>query len=203
MSSARLMSSTVQKGMASKVLGAIEREWGNIPVRDAERELRVFILPEDISCATKQDPAYCVFAQACRRTFKCDKVMFYRTIAYLELPNPQGKKHIERFNMPRNMRRLVESFDQGNPIIPEAGFLLLPPSPSTRLEAQRESDKRSREKERDKRQVLGTSRSGGHGENAPLSMANPFIRSGKGQVKFISRRSKEEMAKKFVGNGRS
>jgi predicted GIY-YIG superfamily endonuclease len=102
----------------------ISRLWGDVPVVDATKPLRVFIQPIDLKKATKKEPGQCVFAQACKRQFAATKVLFWRRVAYIELPDSTGKKRVERFRLSESMRNLIEQFDKGNPIIPEAGFEL-------------------------------------------------------------------------------
>ncbi len=112
----------------------IRRTWGDVDVVDADKDLRVFIAPEDVKAATKKDPGYCVFAQACRRLFHTTKVLFFRQVAYIEMPNESGVRRVERFVMGKSMRNLIESFDQGKGVIPEGGFLLRAPTPAHRLD---------------------------------------------------------------------
>lgn len=130
----------------------IQRTWGDMPVIDATHELRVFILPEDVAKATPKDTAHCVFAQACQRTFLAKKVLFLRTMAYVELPSQDGEHHVERFILPTEMRRLVAQFDRGEKIIPEAGFVLRPPPPSGTFEEKR----RTRAASKARQKLLGS-----------------------------------------------
>jgi hypothetical protein len=107
----------------------IERLWGDLEVVDAKKDLRIFIRPEDVKKATRKDPGACVFAQACRRCFGATKVLIFRSVAYVELPDEGGARKVERFVLHPCMRDLVESFDRGKGVIPDRGFLLKAPSP--------------------------------------------------------------------------
>jgi len=113
----------------------IVRLWGDVPVMDAKKDLRVFIKPCDLEGATRKDPAHCVFARACKRTFDARKILFYRQVAYVELPGEDGQRRVERFIMSESMTALVKDFDEGRTTIPEAGFLLSAPTPSQTLNA--------------------------------------------------------------------
>ena len=176
----------------SKVKSRIKRLWGNLDVVDASENLRVIIQPEDVNNAIRGDAACCVFAQACKRIFKSTKVLFYRTCAYVELPGDNGVHHIERFYMTRSMRQLVEAFDQGNQVIPEAGFLLKAPSKSKRMDNEYERKRRAEESrnrnKRGKANLIGKI----IGENLndePIEI-NLKVRNGSGKVQF-SRDSQE------------
>jgi hypothetical protein len=120
-----------------KAATEIRRVWGDLDVVDAKSDLRVFILPEDVAKATPKDPAACVFAQACRRTFGAKKVLFFRTVAYVELPDDHGKRRVERFIMNSSMRDLIDRWDRGKDIIPDGGFLLRAPSRANTFDAER------------------------------------------------------------------
>lgn len=117
-------------GRKTKSYEAILRQWGDVDVVDAEQNLSLFTRPEDLLAATKKDPGACVFAQACKRQFAATKVQFWRRIAFVELPGPNGKPRVERFSMPANMRRLVENFDRGKSIEAFGRFELRKPQPS-------------------------------------------------------------------------
>lgn len=121
-------------GPSSRSLNEIKRMWGDVEVVDAQKDLRVFVQPEDVKKATKKDPGCCVFAQACKRQFAATKVLFWRSIAYVELPGPDGTRRVERFTLSPEMRDLVENFDQGNYVATDAGFELKRPRPSRTFE---------------------------------------------------------------------
>jgi hypothetical protein len=173
----------------------IQRLWGNVPVYDATKELRVFIRPDDLATAVRKDPGACVFAQACKRLFSTTKVLFYKTVAYIELPGEDGEKRVERFSMAPGMRALVESFDRGEGIIPEAGFVLKPPKRSEKLEYERNKSATSRESAK-RRKLLGTMRprNGNQGKGRyelPSIAVDLSVRSGIGAVHFTCK--KEEI----------
>ncbi len=151
----------------------IKRIWGDMEVVDSEKELRVFIAPEDVAKATRKDPAYCVFAQACRRQFHATKVLFYRSVAYIDLPF-EGRRRVERFLMPDKMRDLVESFDRGETKIPQDGFVLKAPTPSNTLN--NTAKKSSEDRLRAKRRML-------EGQSAEVRKKSPGLGQGKGKFR--------------------
>lgn len=134
-----------------KYTKTVERLWDGIPVQDAEKDLRIIIKPCDVSSAVQKDPGHCVFARACKRSFGTKKVLFLRTVAYVELPDDDGEVKVERFQMSDSVMQLIKDFDKGSKVVPHGGFLLLAPSPSNRLDAMRECD-RTRDKR--KREAL-------------------------------------------------
>ncbi len=171
-------------------LGAehIRRTWGDVDVVDANKDLRVFIAPEDVKAATKKDPGYCVFAQACRRLFHTTKVLFFRTVAYIEMPTESGERRVERFIMGPAMRDLIESFDQGKGVIPEAGFLLRAPTPACRLDIKAERGRASeirRRLEGRSRKIVGCKGTGKY-QDKPI-VVDLGVRNGQGAVHFTRR----------------
>jgi hypothetical protein len=167
----------------------IRRHWGDIEVVDAEKDLRVFVQPEDIESAVEKDPACCVFAQACKRQFAATKVLFWKSVAYVELPGPDGKRRVERFQLSPQMRGLIEDFDKGKPVIPEAGFELKRVRNSERFETREENRKKAKEL-RSKALLNGTStgeRKGNQGKGAlsrPAKVVDLEVRNGMGRVQF-------------------
>lgn len=144
------LATATRMNMTDKGGAEIRRIWGDLDVVDAKSDLRVFISQEDIEKATRKDPAACVFAQACLRTFGAKKVLFFRTVAYIELPDENGKRHVERFIMNESMRDLLNKWDRGESVIPDGGFLLRAPSLSSTLssELRRRRDRAAREHQR-------------------------------------------------------
>jgi hypothetical protein len=99
------------------------------PVEEAKRALRVFPNANDADTAIQKDPAHCAFANACRRMFGSHEVVFFRTIAYVELPDGKGRgaTHIERFYLPKAVRRQIIEFDRTGRFVAD-GYALAPPT---------------------------------------------------------------------------
>ena len=106
----------------------LKRVFGGLPVVDAKRELRLFSDVSDISVATRKDPTNCVFAKTCQRLYGSHNVAFFRTVAYVDLPDSKGGRRIERFNLTKMTRKLIEKFDRTGRADP-AGYHLIAPSP--------------------------------------------------------------------------
>jgi hypothetical protein len=186
-----------QKDLAGK---EIARLWGDVPVTDAEKDLRVFIASCDLEGATRKDPAHCVFARACQRVFGARKILFFRRVAYVELPGKDGQKRVERFLMGREMKRLVKDFDEGRTTIPEAGFVLHAPPRSGTLEGQaerRRQNKDNTKKERHERQKLKGTRLPDEEDSLGRYSSEGVIidldvRSGTGAVHFAKTTTKDK-----------
>jgi hypothetical protein len=163
----------------------IRRTWGDVEVVDAEKDLRVFIQPEDVATASRKDPGCCVFAQACKRQFSASKVLFWKSVAYVELPGPSGKRRVERFSMSPQMRDLVENFDRGNVVENVAGFELKAPRPSYTLAGKASKQKRFIEKRR--KALINGAASVTQGKGAyekPAIIVDLSVRRGTGLVHF-------------------
>jgi len=180
-----------RKGHSGNVeaMKEIRRHWGDVEVVDAEKNLRVFIQPEDVRSATQKDPGCCVFAQACKRQFAATKVLFWRSVAFVELPGPKGGRRVERFELSPQMRDLIDNFDRGNKVQELAGFELKRPRPSQTFEgmARRKREAHARRKQA---LILGTRQStkkGRQGEgrySKPVRVVDLEVRNGTGRVQF-------------------
>jgi len=171
----------------------IKRLWGDTPVVDADKDLRVLIIQKDVEQATRTDAGACVFAQACKRSFGASKVLFFRTVAYVELPKEDGSMRVERFDMPSTMRALVEAFDRGEDVLPKAGFVLKAPSPCNRMDSLVRKGRRRALRERQK--LIGKStRVGNQGigrfRDRPITV-DLAVRSGTGAVHFVPAKARE------------
>lgn len=177
----------MKKARASNMTEArkeIRRLWGDLEVVEAQKDLRVFIRPSDIRSAKAKDPERCVFAKACRRQFSATKVLFLKSVAYVDLPDEHGVRRVERFQMSRQMRDLVESFDRGQPIRDVAGFELRKPRPSYTLKAKAASNllQRHSRSKKAKQKPAGTQGKGAYSRAAlPVDLS---VRNGMGRVHF-------------------
>jgi hypothetical protein len=170
----------------TKAYEEIKRHWGDVEVVDAPKDLRVFVQPEDVKSATRKDPGCCVFAQACKRQFAATKVVFWKAVAFVELPGPDGTRRVERFLLPPDMRYLIENFDRGNSVVDFAGFELKAPSASQTLAGQSEYKKR-RKKTALVKGTRTSQKRGIQGEGTyskPAIVVDLEVRNGSGRVHF-------------------
>jgi hypothetical protein len=177
----------------ARMKAEINRIWGDTPVVDAENDLRVIIQPCDVAKATPKDPSCCVFAQACKRAMGSKKVLFLRTVAYVELPNESGDIRVERFFLPPEMKSLIADFDKGKEVLPKAGFMMIAPKPSQKLDKMRAVTAKHRElakKEKKEALIVGKSlkpkpkRNGGKTPKSAASSVDLEVRRGTGMVHF-------------------
>jgi hypothetical protein len=178
----KIYSPPKNKGKFAKT---VERLWDGVPVADAENDLRIIIKPCDVSSAVQKDPGHCVFARACKRSFGTKKVLFLRTIAYVELPDDKGQMKVERFAMSQSVQQLISNFDKGDKVIPQGGFLLLAPSSSSQLGYQREY-KEACNKRKKEALLRGESvmREGGSESPHKPRVIDFEVRNGSGMVHF-------------------
>src|SRR6188474_2774565 len=94
------------KHKSSHEIRKLKQWFGNLPVVEAKRELRIQPSLRDIRGAVKQDPERCVFSRACRRQLGANTAVFFRTRAYVDLLDEDGKRHIERFNISKDGTKL-------------------------------------------------------------------------------------------------
>jgi hypothetical protein len=176
-------------GSQVKSLAEVKRLWGDVEVVDSCKDLRVFVQPEDVKKATAKDPGCCVFEQACKRQFAATKVLFWRSVAYVELPGPDGKRRVERFALSSEMRDLIENFDKGNSVSDVAGFELKKPRPSERFDAKARRMKRYHAG-RKKALLKGTRQAKKRGKQGEGKYSKPSVvvdlevRNGTGRVHF-------------------
>lgn len=169
----------------------IQRIWGDVSVVDAKNDLRVVVQPCDVGDAKAKDPGNCVFARACMRCFGSEKVLFFLGVAYVQLPCSDGTKRVERFLLTHAMRELISTFDRGQPVLPEGGFVMKAPNPSHTLDGMK--DAKHRRKARVQEAMLRgelspvNSRMGvgsGHKRYSHKYEIDLEVRSGKGHVHF-------------------
>jgi hypothetical protein len=114
--------------------------------------------------------------------------LFWRSVAYVELPGPDGTPRVERFSLSPQMRNLIENFDKGNPIPNVAGFELKKPIKSETLS--HKSKKQQEFQQKRKAALLKGSyvKKGKQGEganhNAPAVLVDLRVRLGSGRVSF-------------------
>lgn len=163
----------------------IRRYFGDLEVVEAEKEIRIQPNEQDIKSAVVGDPENCVFSQACRRMWSANIVLFFGTIAYVDLLDADGKRRVERFRISPAGQRYIRAFDAGEPVDPK-GFALLPPRPSETLEAECRKNTRAR-----RALLVGTAEEAKGGSNAKRPKRKPstgrlstFYRHGTGMVHF-------------------
>jgi hypothetical protein len=158
------------------------RMFEGIPVVEAKKELRVFINSDDIKTAIRKDPAHCAFSNACRRLFGSHSVVFFRTVAYVELPDGKGSTRIERFALTKETKRLIIKFDRTGKASTD-GYVLIPPSIGFTMDYRRKIGQEYSASGR-RREVIAA-------RTHHVKKKEPTdLRSGKGIVQFIKSEKK-------------
>lgn len=178
--------SSPRKSQTDEAGRMIERVWGDMPVEDSDEDLTVVMLACDVKNASPKDFTSCVFAQACIRSFGSSKVIFCRTVAYVDLPAGKRGRVVKRFLATQRMRDMIEAFDRGEKDLPADGFTLKKVPPSHRLDYRREGRSR-KEVDHRKRVIEGAVIPGNQGKNKysqkPM-VIDLTVRNGSGLVQF-------------------
>lgn len=152
-----------------------ERWWHGLQVIEAKKPISIHVLPKDIKGAVQQNVDACVFARAIQRMFENRHVSFWKSKAYLELPQEGGSSKAMRYVLPKAMSAVIALFDKTGQC-PIDGFTLLPPPPSETLAAKARQRKRDRKRLPAKRQAT-----------KPMTFTDKgLVRNGAGHVRFAS-----------------
>lgn len=161
-----------------------ERFFNGLPVVDAENDVRIFVNERDIKKAQPNDPLNCVYAQACKRLFGSQTIVFLRTKAYIDLPDEQGNRQVNRFEIPMIVREQIIHFDKTGEAAP-GGFLLQAPTPSQKLNAMAEYSREKRKRQgKDHETPEDRKRASIRGARTMVASIEVGVRDGRGLVHF-------------------
>jgi hypothetical protein len=141
----------------------------NIPVREALASLHVQPSKQDIQGATKEDPENCAYARCLRRTMECANVYVFKTIAYVQTLDQEGKPQFTRYTVKKYAREYILKFDSGQKVQP-GGFVFHKPARSITLDYKMKNYRKYSHPRTGKKAT------------PPLRMG---LRSGKGRVHFL------------------
>lgn len=175
----------------ARSLPFIKRIWGDSVVIDAKKDLRLIPLPEDVATAKKSDPSHCIFANTCRRVLHCNRVLIFRTVAYVEVPRIGKEPIIERFYLNDAARDLIDRFDKDKGLSGDTEFVLRAPPPArtlnNRIKYEAKTGQSQKRKSRRPRRAALVGESIGQGKGAmrddPL-LIDANRRVGAGMVHF-------------------
>lgn len=121
-------------GGAGKV---IRREFKGLPMVDAKADFSLVLRTADIHAAKghAKDPENCALAKACARQLHSSKVVFFRSVAYVDMPDEKGVRSVIRFILPDNTSAIIRAFDKGESVKGEVMVALKAPSDSCTLDA--------------------------------------------------------------------
>jgi hypothetical protein len=118
----------------------LKRVFGDLEVVEATAALHIQPQRVDIETAERDDPANCAFSRACQRMYDSHVVLFFGTVAYVDLPDPKGVRQIHRFRIERPAQEFIKAFDAGDDVKP-GGFRLTPHAPSSTQNGIRKAQK--------------------------------------------------------------
>lgn len=135
-------------GNSASLKPEIRRYFGDQLIIEAKDNIRVVILEDDIKKGIRLNTDNCVFAEACKRLFKSQKVLLCARVAYISMPDENGNYRVERFIISKEGRKLIADFDRGIIPKPGTGFSFRVPLPCQTLNYIRDKSRKYDEKGR-------------------------------------------------------
>src|SRR5215471_718076 len=128
--------------IGGRQIAEIRKLYGDLPVFDADSDMIVYVNLDDQEYGVPGDPNNCMFSRACKRAFGSQGVLFYPTVAYVDMlhPSDNSQRAVFRFYLPKPTRRRLERFEWDRNHAIEATFLLKAVPPSQRLTTRRKRD---------------------------------------------------------------
>lgn len=87
----------------------------NIEIVEAAIPLRVQPTKLDVEGASPKDPNNCVFNRTIKRMYGSQVAIFWKKVAYIDLPGTDGVRRVNRFLVSRNATQQLSDFDRGKP----------------------------------------------------------------------------------------
>src|SRR5215475_3722929 len=117
---------------------------GQYPVIDAPTDMIVYVNLQDQELGVPGDPHNCMFSRACKRAFGSHGVLFYPTVAYVDMldPNDNDRRVVYRFKLPKETRQRLMRFEWDRNHAVEATFKLKAVPKSERIKERRKEQKR-------------------------------------------------------------
>jgi hypothetical protein len=90
---------------------AVRDVLGDYPIVEATADILIYVSAADAEEAIPGDPNNCIFAKACKRSYGSRGVLFFPTIAYIDMPNEHGERVVFRAGVKEATRRAIEALD--------------------------------------------------------------------------------------------
>jgi hypothetical protein len=163
--------------------------FGDLEIIEAKTDFVVYVTAEEHQFGKRGDPNNCMFSQACKRAFGSKGVLFYPTVAYVDMVDPRdsSRRIVMRFQLPAATRQQLEDFDAGIGGALEASFILKAIRPSETLAAKAKRSRAGRQKLSATERSAAKSEAAKKGHETRRSKALLGVRSGSGQVHTTSR----------------
>lgn len=161
----------------------LKKWFGDLEVIEATHSIRIQPNESDIENAVRNDPMNCIFSKACQRMWSSKAVVFFGTVAYVDLLDKNGIRHVERFSISAEGKRFIKAYDQKKKIMLKS-FLLLPPAQTLTSKAVAKKSRKDRQAKREAI-LLGKTTGAKRPQRKPTGMRlSTFFRNGNGMVQF-------------------
>lgn len=117
----------------------VRKIFGDLPIVEAKTDFIVYVTADEQMKSVRGDPQNCMFSNACKRAFGSKGVLFFPTVAYVDMVDPAdaSRRIVMRFRLTGETRERLEAFDRGEGGVREATFLLKSVPKSQTLEHHR------------------------------------------------------------------
>ena len=116
---------------------------GEYPIVEATADILIYVSAGDARDAVPGDPHNCIFAKACQRSYGSRGVLFFPTVAYIDMPDETGQRVIFRARVKEKTRQAIEALDLLGERY-EGTFRLYAIPPSETIAIRRQRDRRRR-----------------------------------------------------------
>lgn len=160
--------------------------FGGLEIVESKTDFVVYVTAEEHQTGVRGDPNNCMFSNACKRALGSRGVLFYPTVAYVDMidPHDQSRRIVVRFALPKQTRQALEDFDAEVGGFKEASFLLKAIRPSERMAVKAKRDRERRKAQRlspvEKTEAKSEAAKKGHKTRRDKALLG--VRSGTGQV---------------------
>jgi hypothetical protein len=172
-------------GRSKELTDELNRTFNGLPIVEAEHELRLQLMPDDIDNADRKSFDNCVFARACKRQFAAQKIVLMKTTAYISMPDENGNLRVERFLIPPQAQQIIKNFDKGKKIKPNTAFYFKPPTSGRTLEAERKRKRKYQKRKakmKNKATVKGEKNNVEKGYSSKPKVIELDVRNGTGLI---------------------
>jgi hypothetical protein len=173
------------RGRSKEQADALERFFAGMKVVEATAPLRVFANENDKRIAFRGDPKSCVLARACERLFGSSAVLIFKTIAYVDLPDSNGIRQVNRFYVNNNVRDQIIRYDETGEFPPGGFTFYIPPRT---LDGDRQYQKDRKQRIKNGEHVVDVHKSAmlkGVFKGVKKAAMLTGIRDGSGMVHFV------------------
>lgn len=164
---------------------ALKRWFGDLEVVEASRDLHVQPKEEDAINGIRKDPSQCMFSKACQRMYDSTVVLFFGTVAYVDLLDEDGIRRVNRFMIDSPAQAVINAYDKGKKVN-GAGFKLRAPRETETVDNKNQRNKERRESilKGERPRLLSGRKEKSQSSPNPWPARMDFFRNGSGRVHF-------------------